>query len=334
MKRPISDNSNWQSLLADAVTDPHELCQLLQLDPKHIIDTHFATREFRLRVPRGFVARMQAGNPKDPLLLQVLPQAQEMISTPGYDRDPLQESKVNPVPGLLHKYHGRVLLTLTGACAINCRYCFRRHFPYDDNTPGSTGWQKAVDYIAQDPSIVEVILSGGDPLLMKDAQLQLLLTQLEKISHLKLLRIHTRLPIVLPERMTDELLSLLTRLRLQPVVVVHCNHPQEIDNTVAQALQSLRHAHITVLNQTVLLKNINDNADVLINLSHRLFEQGVLPYYLHLLDPVQGAAHFEVNHQTAQALWSECHAKLPGYLVPRLVQEVAGEKGKNLLLSI
>ena len=321
---------DWQRILANTIDDPNTLLRELALDPTDL--GALFTPDFKLRVPRGFVDRMEKGNPQDPLLLQVLPLNQELNVHPGYSHDPVGEQHVNPIPGLLHKYHGRVLLTLTGGCAINCRYCFRRHFPYHDNTPGTAGWQQALDYIAKDHTIGEVILSGGDPLMLKDQQLSALVARLETIQHVKRLRIHTRFPIVIPERVNDELTDWLGKTRLKTIVVLHANHPNEINQAVIDALQRLHQANVTLFNQTVLLKNINDNAACLAKLSHALFTAHVIPYYLHLFDRVQGAAHFEVSERTARHLVDTMTQQLPGYLVPKLVREVAGERSKVRVL--
>lgn len=320
---------NWQCSLKTAITDIAELCRELALDPKIFSQIPETTPHFSLRVPREFIARMEKGNPRDPLLLQILPQARELlINSSGYCLDPLNEKQSNQIPGLLHKYHGRVLLTLSGACAIHCRYCFRRHFPYHKNTPGKKGWKRIFNYLKSNTSITEIILSGGDPLIVKDNLLAEFISYLETITHLKRLRIHTRLPIVIPERITNELIHLLDYTRLLPTIVIHCNHPNEINQSVKSTLRSLQKTRTTLLNQSVLLKNINDQADTLIRLSENLFEAGVLPYYLHLLDRVQGAAHFEVSTVEAQYLISEMIQRLPGYLVPKLVKEIANAPAK------
>lgn len=314
----------WQKALTNAITDFGDLCRLLSLDGQTMQFSQAAEQSFALRVPREFVSRMTIGNPKDPLLLQILPQPIEMQTISGFFNDPLNEQLTNPVPGLLHKYHGRVLLTLTGACAINCRYCFRRHFPYAANLPSKENWIRILDYIRQEHSIDEVILSGGDPLVLKDNLLASFVSTLEEISHLKRLRIHTRLPIVIPQRITDEFVVWLSRTRLQTVIVLHCNHPNEIDESVIQVLGKLRKANIVLLNQFVLLKNINDNVPALVNLSKKLFETGVLPYYVYLLDKVNGAAHFDVSETCAHELIAEMKKQLPGFLVPKLAREVPG----------
>ena len=287
--------------------------------------------DFPLRVPAGFVRRMVRGNANDPLLLQVLPVREETTAVDGYLDDPLHELDAMPVPGLLHKYHGRALLTVTGACAIHCRYCFRRHFPYTDANPSTGHWQQAINYLASHSDISELILSGGDPLTITDNRLKQLTDRLAGLCHLKTLRIHTRLPIVLPERVDDGLLAWIGQQNMKVVMVIHCNHPNEIDATVAVAMQQLADAGVTLLNQSVLLRGINDDIATLARLSETLFATGILPYYLHQLDRVQGAAHFEVDDDTACSLLAALRDRLPGYLVPRLVREVPGERSKTPL---
>jgi EF-P beta-lysylation protein EpmB len=319
---------NWQTLLKEVITDPAELLGQLALNPSFLPAAQRAAQLFPLRVPIGFVARMQKANPLDPLLQQVLPLAAEEIVSVGFSRDPLQEKAVNPLPGLLHKYHGRVLLTITGACAVNCRYCFRRHFPYSDNIPGGKAWQNILAYIAADPSIREVIFSGGDPLLAPDHYLEQCANDLANIEHVKILRIHSRLPIVLPERITPEFLNWFSATRLQTILITHSNHANELDHSVQHAIEKLRQRNIMVLNQAVLLKGVNDSITSLINLSERLFECGILPYYLHLLDKVQGAAHFAVDERKAKQLLMVLRERLPGYLVPKCVYEQGGALSK------
>lgn len=322
----------WQRELAQAVTDPAELLVLLQLSPDLLGPARTAATSFSLRVPRPYLARMRKGDPQDPLLRQVLPLAEELQPAPGFDHDPVGDQATMVVPGVLHKYQGRVLLTVTGACAVHCRYCFRRHFPYADANPASDHWQPALGYIAADDSIHEVILSGGDPLTLSDQRLAALARSLQEIPHVRRLRIHTRLPIVLPQRVDALLLDWLGRLRLKAVVVVHANHAREIDAAVHTACAGLLDAGVTLLNQSVLLRGVNDSADALADLSEALFSAGVLPYYLHQLDRVAGAAHFEVSDAGARALMREINARLPGYLVPRLVREIAGAPGKQWLI--
>ena len=315
---------NWQQSLADVITDPSTLLALLDLEA-HQVGLHSAeSLSFPLRVPREYVARMCIGDPHDPLLLQVLPTQQELLAMPGFSQDPLQEPPANKLPGLIHKYRGRVLLTITGACAINCRYCFRRNFPYEDNNPGRVGWEKIADYIAADPSITEIIYSGGDPLVAKDSLLRQITETFTKLPQLKRLRLHTRLPIVIPQRITTELIALLKATKLDVIVVVHANHPNEIDEAVSQSLQQLRHAGITVLNQSVLLKGINDDPKTLAALSEKLFAAGCLPYYLHTLDKVDGSAHFDVPLDRAREIVWQLSQEVSGFLVPKLVTEVPG----------
>ncbi len=321
--------SRWQHELRDAICSAQTLFELLELDGALAPKALKADKDFPLRVPRPFVDRIKKGDWKDPLLLQVLPLAEELDYTPGFSTDPLAERQAIAAPGLIHKYHGRVLLIATASCAIHCRYCFRRHFPYQENKPGTAQWKQALDYIRQDKSIKEVILSGGDPLLAPDRYLAELVDQLADIAHLERLRIHTRLPIVIPQRITTECLDWLTTSRLQPIVVLHCNHANEIDRAVAESIEQLLKRGVTVLNQSVLLRQINDRVDTLIELSEALFSVGVLPYYLHLLDRVAGAAHFDVAEVEALALIDQLRSKLPGYMVPKLVKEQAGKSSKT-----
>ncbi|MFO1371572.1 MAG: EF-P beta-lysylation protein EpmB [Candidatus Competibacteraceae bacterium] len=318
----------WQHELATAITDPLELLRELELDPLLLPAARAAAVRFSLRVPRGFVARMCKGDPDDPLLRQVLPLAAELAPAPGFVVDPVGDITVQAAPGVLHKYHGRALLIVTGACAVHCRYCFRREFPYAAVHAGMDQWQPALAYLRHDSSIREVILSGGDPLALSDRRLGELLVELGRIPHLERLRIHSRLPIVLPERVDDGLLDVLASIRLQRVLVVHANHPRELDYTVCIALARLAAAGVTLFNQAVLLRGVNDSAATLAELSRILFTAHVIPYYLHLLDRVHGAAHFEVKESAASAMMKELRRLLPGYLVPRLVREQAGAPAK------
>ncbi|MGL6162695.1 EF-P beta-lysylation protein EpmB [Microbulbifer sp.] len=321
----------WQEEMADLVTDPRELIELLQLDSQQLPAALAAAEEFSLRVPRPFLKRVRPGDPRDPLLLQVLPGAPELQPSPGFSADPLDEAAANPVPGVVHKYRGRLLLIAAGQCAVNCRYCFRRQFPYGDNHLNRSQWQRALDYIRAQAGLREVILSGGDPLVLGDRQLAWLVSELAAMPQLDKLRLHSRLPIVVPARITDELIDWFTGSRLVPVLVVHCNHANEIDGEVRVALQKLRDAGVSLLNQAVLLRGVNDSAEALEDLSEALFAAGVLPYYLHQLDRVQGAAHFEVSDARARGLVEQLRRRLPGYLVPRLVREVPGEASKTPL---
>jgi L-lysine 2,3-aminomutase len=321
-------NKPWQVLLSEGFASSTELLTFLGLSDADMGANRQAEQLFKTRVPRGFAACMARKNPDDPLLRQVLAIDDELVLTPGFTEDPLDEAAYNPVPGLIHKYHGRVLLTVTGACAIHCRYCFRRHFPYDANNPGRAGWDAVLSYIASNKSIHEVIFSGGDPLIASDATLQFLCDGLAAIPHVQTLRIHTRLPVVLPERVDSGLCGLLRASRFKKVVVLHANHANELSHAVLLACTKLRDAGCVLLNQSVLLKGVNQEANALIALSHRLWACGILPYYLHLLDKVQGAAHFEVSQTRAKALLNTLSAHLPGYLVPKLVREQRGEKNK------
>lgn len=320
---------DWQTALARAITSVDALLERLEITPHPPLPV--AASQFPLRVPQAFVDRMQPGNINDPLLRQVLPVAAENGDQPGYSHDPLAEQHAMPAPGVLHKYNGRALLTLTGACAVHCRYCFRRHFPYSDANPLGSQWGTAIDYLRSHPDIGELILSGGDPLSLPDARLSRLAVEIAATDHLHTLRIHTRLPVVLPERVDAQLLDWLSHLPQQVVMVIHCNHPNEIDASVVAAMQALQQTGVMLLNQSVLLRGINDHADTLVQLSEKLLAAGVLPYYLHQLDRVQGAAHFEVSDSSACALLDDIHARLPGYLVPRLVRELPDYPGKQPL---
>jgi L-lysine 2,3-aminomutase len=320
--------SNWQAELRKAKTSPAALLEDAGLSKNALPLAILAADSFPLRVTDGFKNRIVNGDAQDPLLRQIFPLAEEDQDHPDFSIDPLAEYARQPVPGLLHKYHGRALLVVTGACAIHCRYCFRRHFPYQDSNPASNQWQSALDYLARDQTISEIILSGGDPLTLSDDRLSGLAEALADIPHLKRLRIHTRIPIVLPERIVDSLVDWLTGTRLKPVMVVHVNHANELDNSVTPAIEKLKNAHIPLLNQSVLLKGVNDSVQTLTTLSERLFDLGILPYYLHMLDPVKGTAHFAVDDMQAQAIMQGLRDSLPGYLVPRLVREVAGHASK------
>ncbi|MDN8542169.1 MULTISPECIES: EF-P beta-lysylation protein EpmB [Erwinia] len=321
----------WLHQLADVITDPDELLQLLGLDSHpELRGGANARRLFALRVPRAFAARMQKGDPQDPLLLQVITQSQEFIDAPGYSTDPLDEQS-SVVPGLLHKYHNRALLLVKGGCAVNCRYCFRRHFPYSDNQGNKRNWQQALEYIRQQPQLDEIIFSGGDPLMAKDSELAWLITELEQIPHVKRLRIHTRLPVVIPARITAALCQRLAETRLQTLLVTHINHAREIDDELREAMRQLKRAGVTLLNQSVLLRGINDSAATLAELSNALFDAGILPYYLHVLDKVQGAAHFYVSDEQARNIMRELLSQVSGYMVPKLAREIGGEPSKTPL---
>ena len=321
---------DWRRLQADLITDVAALCEHLGLDPARLPDGVDADSDFPLRVPRRYLDRIEPGNPDDPLLRQVLASGRERETVPGYGADPLEEAEHTPVPGLLHKYHGRALLVVTGACAVHCRYCFRRHFPYQTHLSGGR-WKQALAWLRERDDIREVILSGGDPLTLGNERLAALLEELAAIPHLDRLRLHSRTPVVIPERLDDGLLSLLDAPRWRATLVLHANHPREIDADLAARCRTLGRAGVTLLNQAVLLAGVNDDADTLATLSDRLHDAGVLPYYLHQLDAVAGDAHFAVPDHRARALHAALRARLPGFLVPRLAREEPGEAAKTVL---
>jgi EF-P beta-lysylation protein EpmB len=327
-RKTDSVEQNWLKQLTNAISDPQKLLDYLNIDSAPFEKGLAARTLFAQRVPISFIDRMERGNPNDPLLRQVLPLEQEFEQHPGYTNDPLEEQNT-PLSGLLHKYKNRVLLIVKGGCAINCRYCFRRHFPYQENQGGKTTWQKNLDYIAQHSEINEVILSGGDPLMAKDHELEWLINGIAAIGHVNTVRIHTRLPVVIPDRITQELCELFTHTTLKVVLVTHINHANEIDTALEKAMTKLRQANVTLLNQGVLLKGVNDSASALVSLSERLFSVGILPYYLHLLDKVQGAQHFYVSDDTARELMQQIIPQLSGYLVPRLTREISGRTSKT-----
>ena len=334
---PIAEVKSWQQLLSDSTLTLTELLQKLNISTADFAtsidgDPDINPQDFPIRAPAPFIDRMVKGDINDPLLRQVLPLVKEHELTPGYTADPLHEADFNNTPGLIHKYRSRALLIVTKACAIHCRYCFRRHFPYEDNQPSRAMWTKALDYLQQHPEINEVIYSGGDPLASSNAQLNWLNQRIAAIPHIKTLRIHSRLPVVLPQRIDSGLLEILQQWPGKKVVVIHSNHANELDESVKTAIDQLKAVDVTVLNQTVLLKGINDSASALVKLSERLFEIGVLPYYLHLLDTVTGAAHFAISDTEAKAIMGEVTARLPGYLVPRLVREEADKSSKTPIL--
>jgi EF-P beta-lysylation protein EpmB len=320
----IPRTADWKNALANAVRDPAELLALLELPQTLLPAAREAAARFPLRVPRGYLSRMKKGDVTDPLLCQVLPLAEELEKVEGFVHDPVGDLQASAAPGVLHKYHGRVLLTTTGACAIHCRYCFRRHFPYGEENPGRNSWQGAIDYLLGHTEVNELILSGGDPLMLDTPQLERLGERLMQLPQLKRLRLHTRLPVVLPERVDSTLLDWLQSLPWQTVMVIHANHANELDGEVTEALAQLQRAGLTLLNQSVLLRGINDNEEHLVRLSETLFSHGVMPYYLHLLDRVGGAAHFDVDEDRARELHQALRRRLPGYLVPRLVREIEG----------
>ncbi len=328
-RQPPQSQPAWKRALASAITDPAELLRVVGLDESYLPAARRAAQLFGLMAPRSFVDLIRPGDPSDPLLRQVLPVSEELLDGAGYDTDPVGDRDAEVRPGVLRKYHGRVLLVASGGCAINCRYCFRRAFPYAGHVATADGWEDAVDAIAADPTISEVILSGGDPLLLPDSRLLGLTDALGAVPHLRRVRIHTRIPIVLPERVDEGLCRWLDGLSWPVVAVVHANHPRELGAEAIAALARLTEAGSTLLNQSVLLRGVNDDPDTLILLSEALFSAGVLPYYLHLPDRVVGTKHFSVSEDRARDLASAIAERLPGYLVPRLVREVAGEPCKR-----
>ncbi|MBF7071889.1 EF-P beta-lysylation protein EpmB [Glaciecola sp. MH2013] len=327
-KNLIAVESNWQKELSNCFTTLESLFDFLELDLQ-IAKKHTAARKlFAMRVPHHFATLMEKGNINDPLLKQVLPLIDEYEDTPGFVSDPLLEQG-NAVTGLLHKYSNRALLMIKTGCAVNCRYCFRREFPYSENTLNRKSMEEALSYIGQAKSINEVIFSGGDPLMAKNEHLQWVISKLENIEHVKRLRIHTRLPVVIPNRIDNDFIDIMTASKLQKVMVLHINHPNELSGKLFHKCQSLKKNNVTLLNQAVFLKGVNDSVSTLENLSEKLFEFGVLPYYLHLLDRVKGSAHFEVSEADAVAVMQELIKRLPGFLVPKLVREIGGQPSKT-----
>ncbi|OZG71662.1 EF-P beta-lysylation protein EpmB [Hahella sp. CCB-MM4] len=322
-------SAQWQRELANMIRSADELVSYLQLPASLIDEALSGQSQFPVRVTRHYADKIEKGNLQDPLLLQVLPLLAEGDKHANYSIDPLAESHFQANQGILHKYHGRALLITTGACAIHCRYCFRRHFPYQDHRQSLSDWENTLQTITRDSSIKEVILSGGDPLMLTDRHLSGLVKLIEAIPHVQTLRIHSRLPVVLPSRVTPELQEILSETRLKTVVVIHSNHANEIDTNTGRALKQLSHSTDALLNQAVLLRGINDSGEQLVQLSEALFRNGVLPYYLHLLDKVAGAAHFDSNPADVERIMQALRSSLPGYLVPKLVREIPGESSKS-----
>ena len=333
--RAAADADDWRAVLARAIRDPLELCWRLELPVSLAAEAEQSTVGFRVLVPEPYLARIRPGDCADPLLLQVLPRKEELAtesieSGPQFVSDPLHEAEILRTPGLLGKYKGRVLIVASGVCAVHCRFCFRRHFPY---TPALSGaaWSGIIQHIAADPTIEEVILSGGDPLTTRDSRLAEVAQELAEIPHVRRLRVHSRLPIVIPQRVNDELLGWLRGTRLATFMVVHCNHPAELDAATGDALGRLVDAGVPVLNQAVLMRGINDDIETLAELCSRLVDLRVMPYYLHQLDRVAGAAHFEVPESRGRELVRQLRARLPGYAVPRYVRDVPGATHKEIL---
>lgn len=323
--------SDWQTELARSITDLSELLSRLQLSSDELPQLDTGKSHFSLRVTESYLQRIQPENPQDPLLLQILPTQQENLILPGYSQDPVGDLDASNIPGIIHKYTGRVLIIATGACGIHCRYCFRRHYPYQEFQFTPSRWSAMLDYIASRETVHEVILSGGDPFSLSDQRLFRILDDLDGLPNIKRVRFHTRMPVILPARVTPELVTYLAESRIQFVVVIHSNHAQELNDEVGKVLKVMSSADITLLNQSVLLKGINDDVSSLIHLSEQLIKYSVLPYYLHQLDPVQGAHHFQVEDKRAKELIKKLSSSLSGYLVPRLVKEIATKPAKVLL---
>jgi EF-P beta-lysylation protein EpmB len=320
---------SWQQQLSDTIKNVTDLCLYLKLDPVH----YSLNPNFPLRVPKYYLNKITKNDPQDPLLLQILPQLINADHTVKEFIDPLNEKHYIKTPGLIHKYYNRVLLTVTGACGIHCRYCFRQNFPYNDNVISNKQRQLQIEYLEAHPEINEVILSGGDPLCVNNKVLSDIIAPIHNIPHIKTLRFHSRMPLVIPDRIDQDFLTVLKKYNnLNYVLVTHCNHPNELDPYIKVKMGLLKQNNITLLNQSVLLHQINDNADTLITLSNKLFECHILPYYLHMLDPVIGSNHFNVDTHTAKQLMTTIQAKLPGYLVPKLVREIAGQPNKTLIV--
>lgn len=322
----------WRQQLADVVRDPAELLAMLELPATALDEMRAPAQTFALRVPRSYIARMRKRDPADPLLRQVLPGAAELLETAGFSDDPVGDRAATAARGIVHKYAGRALVVATGACAVHCRYCFRRHYPYPQHSAATGHWREALDYLQHHDDVSEVILSGGDPLTLGDAQLASFATSVAAIPHLRRLRIHTRLPVVMPARVDEAMLAWISDTPLPVVMVVHVNHANEIDAEVSRSFSRLKLAGVTLLNQSVMLKGVNDDAATLAELSEALFGAGVLPYYLHALDPVRGAAHFDVDEARTRDIFAALQRRLPGYLVPRLVRELAGAPSKTLIV--
>lgn len=324
------NTTSWSQHLTQAITSLDDLIKSLGLSKDLITQGQDAQHSFKLLVPRPYLSRMEYGNPNDPLLLQILPNALETKSVIGYTKDPLEEADHNPQKAIVHKYKRRLLVITTGTCAVNCRYCFRRHFPYGDNQLAQAEWQSVINYLTAHPDVNEVILSGGDPLMMKDALLADKVRQIEALPQIKRLRIHSRLPVVIPARVCDDMFDWINKSRLDIIMVWHINHANEMDAELAQAAFKLKQAGVTLLNQGVLLKGINDSVEAQVNLSEAVFDAGILPYYMFTLDPVEGAAHFDITVEEAQKLMGKVAAELPGYLVPKLAKEIPGKTSKTV----
>ncbi len=320
--------ADWHSVLKKAFREPLELLRFLEIEPSDYVNKIKVDSHFKMLVPLSYAQKMKKGDWNDPLLKQVLPARKENVETFGFVNDPIGDLGAEVSSGLLHKYQGRVLLVTTGACPVHCRYCFRREFPYANSVPDKKQWQNTLEYIQTDSSIHEVILSGGDPLMLSDERLKKMCVDIAAIPHVKTLRFHTRVPVFLPERVNKGLLQILSELDIKKVMVIHINHANEFDDNVGRVLSELRSVGFVLLNQSVLLKGVNDSVAVLADLSHALLANHVLPYYLHQLDRIQGAAHFEVERKRSISLVESLRNQLPGYLVPKLVEDISGKRSK------
>ncbi len=316
--------SIWRKKLRQNFTSREALADFLLLDREELI----APKGFSINVPLRLAEKIEKGNLEDPLLKQFIPLRSEELHVEGFEKDPVGDSSFRCSNKMLKKYDGRVLLVTTSACAMHCRYCFRQNFDYEVE---EKAFAQELAFIQTDESIHEVILSGGDPLSLSDERLGELLDALCAIEHVKKIRFHTRFPIGIPERLDDAFLELLQRVKKQIWFVVHVNHPNELDDEVIASLSRVRSLGIPVLNQSVLLKGVNDNVETLYELFLRLVDHGVLPYYLHQLDRVEGAQQFEVSDQVGQSLIEQLTARLPGYAVPRFVREIPGKMSKTCI---
>jgi EF-P beta-lysylation protein EpmB len=327
--KSLSQQNNWQPLLAQAIRDPEALIDYLELPKKPFYNALQAHKNHRLLAPLGYLDKIQKGNWDDPLLKQILPSEDEILEVKGYVSDPVGDLNASLASGILQKYHGRALIITTGTCAVHCRYCFRKEYPYSDIKSATNNWQQVIKTISNDPSLHEVILSGGDPLILSDQRLSSLCQQLAAIPHVNILRFHSRIPVVLPQRIDTNFLHWFSALPVKKVMVIHANHANEIDALVGDKLRALGNTGALILNQSVLLKGVNDSVEALENLSQQLFHYQTLPYYLHLLDKVTGTAHFDIPQQQALILMEQLRNRLPGYLVPKLVREVSGKRSKS-----
>ncbi len=327
--KSLSQQNNWQPLLAQAIRDPEALIDYLELPKKPFYNVLQAHKNHQLLAPLSYLDKIQKGNWDDPLLKQILPSENEILEVKGYVSDPVGDLSASLASGILQKYHGRALIITTGTCAVHCRYCFRKEYPYSDTKPATNNWQQVIETISNDPNLHEVILSGGDPLILSDQRLSSLCQQLAAIPHINTLRFHSRIPVILPQRIDTDFLHWFSALPVKKVVVIHANHANEIDALVGDKLRALANTGAIVLNQSVLLKGVNDSVEALENLSQQLFHYRTLPYYLHLLDKVTGTAHFDIPQQQALILMEQLRNRLPGYLVPKLVREVSGKRSKS-----